>query len=67
MRFHLEVIGGNRVPKRSRRAGNHLTEYVIRTRQPVLICNNYLAEVNKLGCRAVARRRLFLLRAASGL
>jgi len=49
MRFHLEVIGGNRMPRRSRRAGNHLTEYVIRTRQPVLICNNYLAEVNKLG------------------
>ncbi len=37
------------MPRRSRRAGNHLTEYVIRTRQPVLICNNYLAEVNKLG------------------
>src|ERR1700719_4426145 len=49
MRFHLEVIGGTRVPRRSRRAGNHLTEYVIRTRQPVLIRDNYLAEVNKLG------------------
>jgi len=49
MRFHLEVIGGERKPKRSRRAGNHLTEYVIRTRQPVLIRDNYLEEVTKLG------------------
>ena len=49
VRFHLEVIDGERVPRRSRRAGNHLTEYVIRTRQPVLIRDNYLAEVNKLG------------------
>jgi diguanylate cyclase (GGDEF)-like protein/putative nucleotidyltransferase with HDIG domain len=49
MRFHLEVIGGERKPKRSRRAGNHLTEYVIRTRQPVLIRDNFLGEVTKLG------------------
>src|SRR6202045_2904125 len=37
MRFHIEVIGGTRVPRRSRRSGNHLPEYVIRTRQRVLI------------------------------
>jgi diguanylate cyclase (GGDEF)-like protein/putative nucleotidyltransferase with HDIG domain len=49
MRFHLEVIGGERKPRRTRRAGNHLTEYVIRTRQPVLIRDNFLGEVNKLG------------------
>ncbi len=49
VRFHLEVIGGTREARRSRRAGNHLTEYVIRTRQPVLIRDNYVAEVNKLG------------------
>src|SRR6266849_360789 len=49
MRFHLEVQGGVRQPRRSRRAGNHLTEYVIRTRQPVLIRDNYMAEANKLG------------------
>jgi diguanylate cyclase (GGDEF)-like protein/putative nucleotidyltransferase with HDIG domain len=49
MRFHLEVIGGMRMPKRSRPAGNHLTEYVIRTRQPVLIRGNYVNEVQKLG------------------
>src|SRR5258708_11386035 len=49
MRFHLEVNGGVRQALRSRRAGNHLTEHVIRTRQPVLIRDNYIAEVNKLG------------------
>jgi diguanylate cyclase (GGDEF)-like protein/putative nucleotidyltransferase with HDIG domain len=49
MRFHLEVTGGVRQPRRGRRAGNHLTEYVIRTRQPVLIRDNYMAEANKLG------------------
>src|SRR6266851_2874571 len=49
VRFHLEVIGGMRMPKRGRPAGNHLTEYVIRTRQPVLIRDNYLNEVQKLG------------------
>src|SRR6202008_2236572 len=48
MRFHLEVTGGVRQPRRGRRAGNHLTEYVIRTRQPVLIRDNYMAEANKL-------------------
>src|ERR1700719_795191 len=49
MRFHLEVVGGIRLPKRSRRAGNYLTEFVIRTRQPVLIRDNYVKEVQKLG------------------
>jgi GAF domain-containing protein len=37
------------MPKRSRPAGNHLTEYILRTRQPVLIRENYLSEVRKLG------------------
>jgi diguanylate cyclase (GGDEF)-like protein/putative nucleotidyltransferase with HDIG domain len=49
MHFHLEVLAGKRVPKRNRPSGNHLTEYVIRTRQPVLIRDNYVKEVRKLG------------------
>src|ERR1700676_5053609 len=53
MRFHLEVIAGMRMPKRSRRAGNHLTEYVIRTPQPVLIRDNYVKEVRKLGVEPI--------------
>src|SRR5579859_6206953 len=49
MRFHVEIIGGKRMPRRTRPSGNHLTEYVIRTRQPVLIRDNYVKEVQKLG------------------
>src|SRR6266849_675817 len=59
MRFHIEVIGGMRLPRRSRRAGNHLTEYVIRTRQPVLIRDNYVAEVQKLGVEPLRTRGCF--------
>lgn len=49
MRFDLEVTDGTQKPARSRPAGNYLTEYIIRTRQPVLISENYVAEVKKLG------------------
>ncbi len=51
--FDLEMIDGMRMPKRTRPAGNHLNEYVIRTRQPVLIRENYLEEVRKLGVDAI--------------
>ncbi len=47
--FDLEMIDGMRMPKRTRPAGNHLNEYVIRTRQPVLIRENFLEEAKKLG------------------
>jgi diguanylate cyclase (GGDEF)-like protein/putative nucleotidyltransferase with HDIG domain len=49
VQFELETIKGVRMPKRSRAAGNHLTEYIMRTRQPILIRDNYLSEVRKLG------------------
>jgi len=51
--FDLEIIDGMRMPKRTRPAGNHLDEYVIRTRQPILIRENYLAEVQKLGVEPI--------------
>jgi diguanylate cyclase (GGDEF)-like protein/putative nucleotidyltransferase with HDIG domain len=57
--FDLEIIDGIRMPKRSRPAGNHLTEYVIRTRQPVLIRDNYVAEVQKLGVEPIRSRGCF--------
>src|SRR5215471_13756327 len=47
--FDLEIIDGMRMPKRTRPAGNHLNEYVIRTRQPVLIRENFLEEAKKFG------------------
>ena len=47
--FDLEIIDGVRMARRVRPAGNFLTEYVIRTRQPVLIRENFVAEATKLG------------------
>jgi diguanylate cyclase (GGDEF)-like protein/putative nucleotidyltransferase with HDIG domain len=47
--FELEVVDGARRSKRSRPVGNHLSEYIIGTRQPVLICENFLAEAKKMG------------------
>jgi diguanylate cyclase (GGDEF)-like protein/putative nucleotidyltransferase with HDIG domain len=51
--FDLEMIDGMRMPKRTRPAGNHLNEYVIRTRQPVLIRENFLDEAKKLGVEPI--------------
>ncbi len=48
--FKMEVNERQRVPERSRPAGNHLTEYIIRTQQPVLIRENFVQEVRRLGC-----------------
>ena len=47
--FELEVLSNVRQPRRRRAAGNHITEYMIRTRQPVLIRENYTQEAAKLG------------------
>ncbi|HWT88667.1 MAG TPA: diguanylate cyclase [Candidatus Angelobacter sp.] len=59
MRFDLEIVGGVRLPKRSRPAGNHITEYIIRTRQPVLIRENYTEEAKKLGVQPLRNRGCF--------
>jgi diguanylate cyclase (GGDEF)-like protein len=49
IQFELEMIDAVRMPQRSRPAGNHITEYILRTRQPVLIRENFVNEVKKLG------------------
>jgi diguanylate cyclase (GGDEF)-like protein len=49
VRFEVEVVNNVRQPRRQRTAGNHLTEYMIRTRQPVLIREQFLEETQKLG------------------
>ena len=59
MTFDMEMIDGQRVPKRTRPVGNHISEYIIRTRQPVLIRDNYLAEVKKLGVDPIRTRGCF--------
>jgi diguanylate cyclase (GGDEF)-like protein/putative nucleotidyltransferase with HDIG domain len=53
IQFELETIKGVRMPRRSRPAGNHLTEFILRTRQPVLIRENYVSEVRKLGVEPI--------------
>src|ERR1700690_2196137 len=49
LRFEIEVIEGGRQPKRSRPAGNHLAEHVIRTAQPLLIREQFAEETARLG------------------
>ncbi len=50
--FELEVADGVRLAKRSRPVGNHMIEYVLRTRQPILIRENFEEEVRALGITA---------------
>jgi len=59
MQFDIEVIDGELKPPRSRPVGNHVTEYIIRTRQPVLIRENYAAEVKKLGAEPILQHGCF--------
>ena len=50
IRFEIEVRDGVTLPKRSRPySDEHVTEYVMRTRQPLLIRENYAEELRKVG------------------
>ncbi len=50
IRFEIEVRDGVTQPKRSRPYNDqHVTEYVMRTRQPLLIRENYAEELRKVG------------------
>jgi diguanylate cyclase (GGDEF)-like protein/putative nucleotidyltransferase with HDIG domain len=51
VRFELEIIDGDRHPKRARQAGNHLTEYMVRTKQPLLIRDHFAEETERLGVK----------------
>jgi diguanylate cyclase (GGDEF)-like protein/putative nucleotidyltransferase with HDIG domain len=57
--YALEMIDGARMPKRNRPAGNHLTEYIIRTRQPILIREEFVAEAKKLGIEPLRSKGCF--------
>lgn len=59
VQFDLEMIDGMRMPKRTRMAGNYMTEYIIRTRQPVLIRDNYTAEAKILGIDPIRTKGCF--------
>jgi diguanylate cyclase (GGDEF)-like protein len=49
IRFELEVDNGTILPKRSRKVGNGLTEYLIRTGQPLLIRSHLEQARERLG------------------
>ena len=50
IRFEIEVHDGVTQPKRSRPySEQHVTEYVMRTRQPLLIREHYAEELRKIG------------------
>jgi diguanylate cyclase (GGDEF)-like protein/putative nucleotidyltransferase with HDIG domain len=49
VRFEIEVVDGERRPKRSRPAGNHLVEHVVRSARPLLIRENFPVEAQRLG------------------
>jgi diguanylate cyclase (GGDEF)-like protein len=49
IRFELEIEGGILLPKRSRRVGNGLTEYILRTGEPLLIESDLEQVRAKLG------------------
>src|SRR5437667_4861971 len=55
----LEIIDGTRMPHRTRPVGNFLTEYIIRTRQPILIRDNYVAQARKLGVEPIRKGGCF--------
>ncbi len=49
LRFELEIRNGQRIPKRSRSSGNHLTEYILQNCQPLLIRENFEEVARRLG------------------
>jgi diguanylate cyclase (GGDEF)-like protein/putative nucleotidyltransferase with HDIG domain len=59
MRYELEIAEGTRMPKRTRPAGNHLSEYMLRTRQPVLIRENFSEEVKRMGLQPLRKSGCF--------
>lgn len=53
IRFELEVVDGQILPKRSRKVGNGLTEYIIRTGQPLLVRTGMEKTRERLGVNFV--------------
>jgi len=54
--FHLEVEDGQLLPRRQRKAANGLTEYVLRTGQPLLIRSDLEHARERLGVTYAPRR-----------
>jgi diguanylate cyclase (GGDEF)-like protein len=49
IRYEVEILDGRRLPRRSRPVGNYLTEYILRTRQPLLVRERLEEELRRLG------------------
>ena len=49
VRFEIEVVDGERQLKRTRPRGNHLVEFVVREKQPLLIRDHFHEETARLG------------------
>jgi diguanylate cyclase (GGDEF)-like protein/putative nucleotidyltransferase with HDIG domain len=49
IRLEMEVIDGERLPKRIRESGNHMIEYIVRSGQPLLIREQFTEEAERLG------------------
>jgi diguanylate cyclase (GGDEF)-like protein len=47
--FELEVVDNVRQPKQRRPVGRHLVEHIMETRQPVLIREHFVEEMERLG------------------
>jgi diguanylate cyclase (GGDEF)-like protein len=56
IRFELEVVQGEVLPKRSRKVGSGLTDYIIRTGQPLLIRSDLEKTRERLGVSFVPGR-----------
>jgi diguanylate cyclase (GGDEF)-like protein/putative nucleotidyltransferase with HDIG domain len=53
IRYELEIENGERLPKRKRPVGNHVAEYMLRTCEPILIRENFSAEVRRMGLQPI--------------
>jgi diguanylate cyclase (GGDEF)-like protein/putative nucleotidyltransferase with HDIG domain len=59
LRFDLEICNGERMPKRTRPSGNHLTEYVLQNAQPLLIRENVDEAAQRLGVEPIQQMGCF--------
>ncbi len=49
IRYEVEILDSKRLPRRTRPVGKHLSEYIVETRQPLLIRERLDDELKRLG------------------
>ena len=49
IRYEVEILDSKRMPRRTRPVGKHLTEYILETRQPLLVRERLDEELKRLG------------------